>query len=160
MGTHSLFLKNFCAPVLSHLLKMKLYKILTPTLIIGCFLMGAAFRADLPGGIQRGSNEVKLDTTKKGLDPATGFVIDDGIELMRAHCTGCHSSKLITQFRASREVWLEKIRWMQRTQNLWDLGEAEPKILDYLARHYAPADTYERRQPLKDIEWYKLGEGK
>ncbi|MPR33900.1 hypothetical protein [Salmonirosea aquatica] len=139
---------------------MKLYKILPPTLIIACFLIGAAFRADPLFRVGAGSAKVELDTTKKGLDPTTGFVIDEGIDLMRAHCTGCHSSKLITQFRATREVWLEKIRWMQRTQNLWDLGKAEPKILDYLAKHYAPADTYERRQPLKDIEWYKLEKGK
>jgi hypothetical protein len=137
---------------------MKLNKIVAPALLVACFLTGAALRADLPTEQQMlpATTQARLDTTKKGLDPSTGFVIDDGIDLMRAHCTGCHSSKMITQFRASREVWLEKIRWMQRTQNLWDLGEAEPKILDYLAKHYAPADTYERRQPLKNIEWYKL----
>ena len=141
---------------------MKPNKIVLPTLLVVCFLAGATLRPDLPSDQQALSIDIqaRLDTTKKGLDPTTGFVIDDGIDLMRAHCTGCHSSKMITQYRASREVWLEKIRWMQRTQNLWDLGEAEPKILDYLARHYGPADSYERRQPLKDIEWYRLGKGK
>ncbi len=140
---------------------MKLAKLITPTIAIAAFLLTAAFRYESPlVQTQSAKLETKLDTVRKGIDPATGFVIADGIELMRAHCTGCHSSKLVTQYRASREGWLEKIRWMQRTQNLWDLGEAEPKILDYLAKHYAPADQYERRQPLKDVEWYKLEKGK
>ncbi len=134
---------------------MKLNRVVTIACVGAVILMTAAFRpgtqlrSDLPG------SSLARDTTK-GLDPATGFVIAEGIDLMRAHCTGCHSSKLITQFRASREVWLEKIRWMQKTQNLWDLGEAEPKILDYLAKYYAPTDTYERRAPLKNVQWHKL----
>jgi hypothetical protein len=99
---------------------------------------------------------IMVQDTTRGIDTATGFVIADGIDLMRAHCTGCHSSKIITQYRASREVWLDKIRWMQKTQNLWDLGEAEPKILDYLARYYAPTNAYDRRAPLKSVQWYKL----
>jgi len=104
--------------------------------------------------------EIRLDTTKKQLDPTTGLVIDNGLDMVRAHCTGCHSSKLVTQYGASREGWLDKIRWMQRTQNLWDLGEAEPVILDYLAKHYPTADKFDRREPLKDVEWYRLGKGR
>lgn len=48
---------------------------------------------------------------------------------------------------------------MQQTQGLWDLGEAEPIILDYLAKHYAPEARASRRQPLTDIEWYSLPAG-
>jgi hypothetical protein len=47
------------------------------------------------------------------------------------------------------------IRWMQATQNLWDLGANEGIILDYLAKHYAPQNTG-RRAPLTDITWYEL----
>ena len=138
---------------------MKYSKILTPTLIFIGFVSMTALRpmaisTETPG------LEMRLDTTEKKLDPATGFVIDDGIDLVRAHCTGCHSSKLVTQYGASRSGWLEKIRWMQRTQNLWDLGEAEPVILDYLAKHYPAAEKFDRREPLKDVQWYRLGEGK
>lgn len=135
---------------------MKLYKIITPTLIVACFLTGAAFRSDPLIKVQEGTREVRLDTTKKGLDPTTGLVIDEGLDMVRAHCTACHSSKLITQFGATRDVWTEKIRWMQRTQNLWDLGESEPIILDYLVKNYGPIGAFDRREPLKDIEWYKL----
>lgn len=75
--------------------------------------------------------------------------------LVIANCTGCHSGKLVTQNRATREGWRNMIRWMQETQNLKDLGEDEAKILDYLAASYAPADQG-RRQNLKVEEWYEL----
>lgn len=138
---------------------MTLPKTLLPTLLFIGFVSMTALRpvavpSETPG------LEMPLDTTKKQLDPTTGFVIDDGLDMVRAHCTGCHSSKLVTQYGASREGWLEKIRWMQRTQNLWDLGEAEPVILDYLAKHYPTAEKFDRREPLKDVEWYRLGKGK
>ena len=138
---------------------MTLPKILPPTLLFLGFLSMTALRpaavfSETPG------LEIRLDTTKKQLDPTTGLVIDNGLDMVRAHCTGCHSTKLVTQYGASREGWLDKIRWMQRTQNLWDLGEAEPVILDYLAKHYPTADKFDRREPLKDVEWYRLGKGR
>lgn len=134
-------------------------KILIPTLLfIGFVSMTALRPAAVPS--EMSGLEMHLDTTKKKIDPTTGFVIDDGIDMVRAHCTGCHSSKLVTQYGASRAGWLDKIRWMQRTQNLWDLGEAEPVILDYLAKHYPAAEKFDRREPLKDVEWYRLGKGK
>ena len=89
------------------------------------------------------------------LDSATGLVIDEGFQLVKGNCTPCHSARLITQNRASREGWKEMIQWMQETQNLWPLGQNEEIILDYLAKNYAPGKTG-RRAPLKDIEWYEL----
>lgn len=88
------------------------------------------------------------------------FVESDFVEgehkfLVIANCTGCHSGKLVTQNRATREGWTNMIRWMQRTQNLKDLGDAEAKILDYLAKHYAPAEQG-RRANLEVGEWYEL----
>ena len=55
----------------------------------------------------------------------------------------------------SREGWVATIRWMQETQNLWDLGENETAIVDYLATHYAP-DQKGRRENLATTEWYQL----
>ena len=85
-----------------------------------------------------------------------GLQEGEGLRIVKANCLGCHSEKLITQNRFTREGWHEKIVWMQQTQGLWDLGDNEPLILDYLAEHYAPQARASRRPPLTDIEWYKL----
>lgn len=89
-------------------------------------------------------------------DPNTGLKLDQGLDLVIAHCTGCHSSKLITQFHTDRNGWLEKIRWMQQKQKLWDLGTAEPIILDYLAKNYPPSEKINRRKKLEITNWYFL----
>ncbi len=71
-----------------------------------------------------------------------------GVELVRGHCSGCHSERLITQNRGTRDDWLRTIRWMQRTQNLWPLEPTvEKTILDYLATNYPPGRA-SRRPPL------------
>lgn len=72
---------------------------------------------------------------------------DPNVNIVKAHCTACHSAALITQNRLTREGWLNTIRWMQEKQNLWPLGEHEAVILDYLEKYYYPADTG-RRKPL------------
>lgn len=81
------------------------------------------------------------------LDPRTGLVKAAGHDLVAGHCSACHSTKLISQNRMSRDTWLATIRWMQKTQNLWPLGDAEGPILDYLSTYYAPEETG-RRKPL------------
>jgi len=70
-----------------------------------------------------------------------------GYEEVEKQCTACHSARLITQNRSDREGWQQMIRWMQDTQGLWPLGDAEPVILDYLAKNYGPLETG-RRKPL------------
>ena len=81
------------------------------------------------------------------LDDQSGLVKADGFNLVLAHCSACHSPSLITQNAMNRERWLETIRWMQDTQKLWPLGEAEPLILDYLSTWYGPKKSA-RRAPL------------
>lgn len=90
-----------------------------------------------------------------GVDTETGLIAKGNWEIVRANCTSCHSAKLITQNRQDREGWKGLIVWMQETQGLWDLGDNETLVLDYLATHYAPEDKG-RRAPLKDVEWYVL----
>jgi cytochrome c5 len=78
-------------------------------------------------------------TGARAIDPATGFVIDDGMELVVGTCTACHSSKLVIQNRGTRRDWEELLRWMQKNHNLWTLDEqVRGTILDYLTRNYAP----------------------
>ena len=95
------------------------------------------------------------DRVENGIHVATGLVVAEGFEEVKATCTACHSGKLVTQNRASREGWKAMITWMQETQGLWDLGRVEGKILDYLAANYAPQEIG-RRANLEEIEWYIL----
>ena len=82
---------------------------------------------------------------------ASGFPEAPGQALVIAHCTACHSGKLVQQNRATRYGWSELIRWMQNKQGLWTLApETESKLLDYLTAHYGPdkESGEQRRLPL------------
>lgn len=96
-----------------------------------------------------------LDKVKNGIHIATGLIAANGFKLVKQQCLGCHSAKLITQNRMNRATWKETIEWMQATQGLWDLGQNEAPILDYLAINYAPKKVG-RRQNLEVAEWYLL----
>jgi len=85
-------------------------------------------------------------------DPDTGLVIADGWEMVKGQCTICHSARLITQSQMSRQSWIDSIRWMQAGQGLWDLGETEPVILDYLATNYSVRPGNLRRMPLIPVQ--------
>ncbi len=108
---------------------------------------------------QRAMNQAEQnwDKVENGIHLRTGLVYDENFNLINATCTPCHSAKLITQNRATREGWIDMIRWMQATQGLGDLGKNEPAIVQYLSEHYAP-DQIGRRQNLdmETIEWYEL----
>lgn len=81
-------------------------------------------------------------------DPSVQLPADENLALVRAHCTACHSAKLITQNRGDKQEWLRLIRWMQKTQGLWPIPpEAEKKIIDYLVKYYPPTPNL-RRKPL------------
>ena len=82
-------------------------------------------------------------------DVKTGLLLAPGFEVVSTQCTVCHSARLISQNRADREGWLEMIRWMQKTQGLWPLGDNEDLVLDYLAANYGPA-AKGRRARLRD----------
>lgn len=101
------------------------------------------------------------DRIENGVHVQTGLLDGEGLNLVIAHCTACHSAQLVTQNRADREGWKKMIVWMQETQNLWDLGTQEETILNYLAKNYAPEEVEFakfRRAPLGDVEWYELKE--
>ena len=99
--------------------------------------------------------EVDPDKIENGIHLRTGFVEGEGLTSVINNCTNCHSAKLVTQNRMTKEQWQATIHWMQETQNLWDLGDNEEIILNYLATHYAPTKEG-RRKNLQDIEWYTL----
>ena len=81
-------------------------------------------------------------------DPNTGLIIAEGWELAAAHCGGCHSHALVTARRGDADFWRSTIRWMQRTQNLWEIPSAqETALLAYLEANYNESD-WGRRPPL------------
>lgn len=82
------------------------------------------------------------------IDAATGLLKNSGWQHVRANCGGCHSFALVTSQRADRQTWLDMIRWMQATQNLWQFApDTEAEILDYLAANYPPQRN-RRRAPI------------
>lgn len=105
---------------------------------------------------QQADND-NFDLVKKGIHVRTGLKADKDLQIIIGSCTSCHSAKLITQNRASRQGWKNMIVWMQETQGLQDLGSKEPIILDYLAKYYAPEDVGRRANlDMEEIEWYIL----
>jgi len=95
------------------------------------------------------------DKIEDGIHVRTGFVDAEGLMETVNNCTNCHSSELVIQNRMSKERWIATIRWMQETQNLWDLGGNEEIIVNYLVTNY-PVIAKGRRTPLTEIQWYDL----
>lgn len=97
------------------------------------------------------------DRIENGIHVRTGLIDAPGLTETVNNCTTCHSAKLVTQNRMNKERWHATIRWMQETQNLWDLGDQEDIIIDYLVTNYPPQKKG-RRQTLSEVEWYTLEE--
>lgn len=97
----------------------------------------------------------KKEGVENGIHVQTGFIDGDGLCIVIANCTGCHSAQLVIQNRMNKERWNSTIRWMQETQNLWDLGENQEVIVNYLVTNYPPIEKG-RRANLENIEWYEL----
>ena len=130
------------------------------TLVIGvCILIWSCEQnKSLPQEMNYGiQNEVILSKVTDGIHTPTGLIADQGLESVLRHCVSCHSSKLITQNRATEEGWTSMIHWMYETQNLPQLGDQEPIIVSYLSKHYAPVASG-RRKDLGNLEWYPLQE--
>lgn len=97
------------------------------------------------------------DRVENGIHVRTGLIDAPGLMETVNNCTTCHSAKLVMQNRMSKARWHATIRWMQETQNLWDLGDQEDIIVDYLVANYPPQKKG-RRQGLSEIEWYTLNQ--
>jgi len=102
------------------------------------------------------TNNVYVDhSIENGIHVSTGLIDADGLMTVVDNCTNCHSAKLIMQNRMTKEGWNNSIKWMQETQNLWDLGEDQKTIVNYLVTNYPPKPIG-RRAPLMETKWYKL----
>tara|TARA_R110000868_G_scaffold4211_7_gene26497 strand:- start:26790 stop:27263 length:474 start_codon:yes stop_codon:yes gene_type:complete len=99
--------------------------------------------------------EVDEDRIENGIHVRTGFIDAEGLMTVVNNCTNCHSSQIIIQNRMNTERWNATIKWMQETQNLWDLGGNQEIIVNYLVTNYPVVDTG-RRENLANIDWYEL----
>ena len=98
--------------------------------------------------IDTGKAKTENLKTELEIDSVTGLKLAPGWELVRTHCTACHSARHFLRQKGSRQTWEEIIRWMQKTQGLWVFdSKTETTILDYLATNYAPSGEY-RRAPI------------
>ena len=95
------------------------------------------------------------DRIENGIHVRTGLIEAEGLMTVVNNCTNCHSAKLVTQNKMNAERWNTTIKWMQETQNLWDLGDNQEIIVNYLVTNY-PAIAKGRRMNLTDIDWYTL----
>lgn len=95
------------------------------------------------------------DLIENGIHLRSGLLASDGLMDVVNNCTTCHSAKLVTQNRMDRAQWEATIRWMQETQGLWDLGDKQEVIINYLTTNYPPLQKG-RRQALSNIDWYTL----
>ncbi len=95
------------------------------------------------------------DAIVNGVHVGTGFIDAPGMQETINNCTNCHSAQLVIQNRMNADRWKATIRWMQETQNLWDLGPNEDVIINYLVKNYPPSSKG-RREGLTNIVWYEL----
>ncbi|MFY0604973.1 MAG: monoheme cytochrome C [Flavobacteriaceae bacterium] len=95
------------------------------------------------------------DKIENGIHIRTGLKEGKGLMTVVNNCTNCHSAKLVTQNRMNKKRWDATIKWMQQTQNLWDLGENQKVIVDYLVANY-PVTEKNRRDQLTNITWYEI----
>lgn len=97
------------------------------------------------------------ENTSKAYADENLLIEAEGLSIVKRHCTGCHSERLITQNRMNRERWASNIIWMQETQGLWDLGADLNPVLGYLSTHYAPISSGRRPNlTIQETEWYRL----
>ena len=83
------------------------------------------------------------------IDASTGLVKAGAWEEVRAFCSGCHSVDLVTSQHNNAAGWQQTIRTMQRSHNMVELpAPTEARIVDYLAKHFAPQTRAHRRAPI------------
>lgn len=82
--------------------------------------------------------EYEIDArTGLPIDSSTKLVMGEGYSAIKANCVKCHPTQIISSFRATRDGWLDAIRWMQKEKGLQDFTpETEEAILKYLSMYY------------------------
>jgi hypothetical protein len=64
------------------------------------------------------------------------------------YCTACHNTALVRRSRFTRTQWDGLMDWMTERHGMAPLeGELRTTIVDYLARHFGPAQATRGRNP-------------
>ncbi len=101
------------------------------------------------------TTEKENNTDSNIIDEETGLIIDTNVELVKVNCTSCHSASLIIYTSVDSTQWHDIIKWMQKTQGLWDLGSNEKPIIEYLSKNYGI--SHSQNQPDEFINtWYEI----
>ena len=67
-----------------------------------------------------------------------GLPETDGVELVHALCSACHSIRLVTQQRVTEARWHYLLDWMVTEHSMPELPpEDRALVLAYLTRHYS-----------------------
>ena len=92
-----------------------------------------------------------VGVTRIKTDRESGLKIAPGWETVKTNCTGCHSARLIVFQKGDRDTWLAIIRWMQKTQGLWNFDKKTGKYYSLLLVH--PLPSWDIRQKAKSTDW-------
>lgn len=91
---------------------------------------------------------VAQEKAEPPIDPVTGMKMAENWELVRVHCTVCHSPQQYLRQKGNESTWTDSIRWMQKSAGLWPLdADTESRIITYLATNYGPDEAF-RRSPI------------
>jgi len=95
-----------------------------------------------PASLPAGAQDSDRDGDGSASASASGLAAlaeGEGRESVYAHCSGCHSIRLVTQQRMSRARWDSLLDWMVDKQGM-PAPDAQTReaILAYLAEHYGP----------------------
>ena len=86
----------------------------------------------------------------------SGLSSGEGLDLVLANCTICHSADIIIKNHMSRSDWSKTITWMQEEQGLWELkAEDRKKILDYLETYQGIASSMAISQQNRKRKMYQ-----
>ena len=89
-----------------------------------------------PGSAAPG--EADAAAPRRSEPPGPGvFVAGEGAEATHAHCTACHSGRIVVQQGLTREGWEEVLEYMVEEQGMTPIEEPDrDRVLGYLATHY------------------------
>ena len=93
-------------------------------------------RADLIAWLASGPDSL----LPRGTAPDLGVLVnEDGAEVTHAHCTVCHSDRLVAQQGLARIDWEELLEQMVEEHGMTPIEEpVRGRILIYLSTHYGP----------------------